>query len=173
MSEARILPVVDPSDEVAELLGKTIILNQEPLRIFSTLAHHPMLLQRVNALGGLFLRHGLVPAREREIIILRVAAACGSAYELTQHRRIGSDCGLSADEIEALELNKRGIWREREEVLLDMVSELIASDVVGERVWRQLETEWSQAQILELLMIVGFYRMVAGFLNSANVQIET
>ena len=43
-----------------------------PINIFATLAKHPKMAKRFNLFGGFLLNKGLVPAREREIVILRV-----------------------------------------------------------------------------------------------------
>src|SRR6202007_629764 len=60
------------------------------LNIFRTLAHAPKALTRFNAWGGYVLsRRNDLPAREREIVILRTGFLCKSGYEWTQHHRIG------------------------------------------------------------------------------------
>jgi hypothetical protein len=70
------LQPVDPGplegSELAEALAKTVFRDGPVLNIMGTLAHQPRLLKRFNVLGGAFLVHGLLPAREREIVILRV-----------------------------------------------------------------------------------------------------
>ena len=43
------------------------------MNIFSTLAHHPKLLKRWAAFGGTLLFGGRLPARDRELLILRTA----------------------------------------------------------------------------------------------------
>jgi hypothetical protein len=35
-----------------------------------------------------------------------------------------------------------------------------------------LTTRWSEAELVELLVLAGFYRLVSGFLNSAGVQLD-
>src|SRR5215207_7897325 len=73
------------------------------LNIFRTLARAPKALTRFNAWGGYVLsRRNDLPAREREIVILRTGFLCRSGYEFTQHTRIGLESGLSAEEIEAI-----------------------------------------------------------------------
>lgn len=51
--------------ELSEILAKTTIRDGEPLNIFRTLGHRPVLLKRFNAMGGAFLAHGVLPVRER------------------------------------------------------------------------------------------------------------
>ena len=52
-------------------------------------------------------RRNSLPAREREIVILRVGFLCKSGYEFTQHTRIGLNEGLSEDEIAAIKQGAR------------------------------------------------------------------
>ena len=98
----RIAPVTEVDDELEELLGKTLMIDGRPANIFGVLAKHPKLLKRFNLLGGFILNKGLLPIREREIVILRVGANCVSRYEFGQHTVIGRRCGLTDDEITAL-----------------------------------------------------------------------
>src|SRR5688572_23967666 len=92
------LPEAEWSQEVRELLGNT----QRPLNIFTTLARHPKLLKRWQVFGNHVLSKSSLPARERELVILRTGHLCNSPYEFHQHTRIGLSSGLTAEEIERL-----------------------------------------------------------------------
>ena len=69
--------------------------------MFTTLAHRPELLRRVNALGGYFPRSSELDFRTRELAILRVAGTLGSDYELHHHRPQGIEAGLTEAEVPA------------------------------------------------------------------------
>lgn len=169
----RIAPVAEPDDEQRALLDKTFTTSDgQPLNIFATLAHHPRLLKRVNALGGLFMAHGSLPVRERELVILRAAFRAGSAYEWGQHVVIARRAGLSDEEIERVAQPDARGWTEDEQALLDLVDQLAATEDVEDRTWARLERRWSIEQLLELVMMVGFYRMMAGYLRSVRVASE-
>jgi alkylhydroperoxidase family enzyme len=172
MSEPRLLPIASPSPEAAEILAKSFAVEGKPLNIFGTLAHHPLLLRRYLALGGVFLRFGELPARVREIVILRVAWWTGSVYEFGQHTRIGLEAGLGREEIGRLARPGAGGWAAPDAVLLAMVEELHSADRVGDETWRELAARFSESELLELLALAGFYRMTAGLLNSAGVEPE-
>ena len=73
--------------------------NGTELNIFATLAHHPRLLKRWSAFGGVLLYGGVLPARERELLILRTGYLCRAPYEWGQHVTIGLAAGLTDDEI--------------------------------------------------------------------------
>src|SRR5215813_10048108 len=99
MPEPRIAPLTDPTPEVKELLDKTRIRQGPVLNVFATMAHHPRLLKRFNVLGGLFLGRGLLPARERELVILRTGWRTRCEYEFGQHTLLGRQAGLTDEEI--------------------------------------------------------------------------
>ncbi|MEW6476165.1 MAG: carboxymuconolactone decarboxylase family protein [Actinomycetota bacterium] len=175
-ASARLLPI-DLSEpvapELAELLAKTAIRDGEALNIFRTLAHQPKLLKRFNLLGGAFLAHGLLPAREREIVILRVGWNCGSVYEFGQHTLVGRDAGLTDDEIAALgSARALGGWSADDEALIALADEICADDCASDATFAALRRRWNDAELVELVALVGFYRMVSGFLNTLGVEPE-
>jgi 4-carboxymuconolactone decarboxylase len=168
----RILPVKSPSPEAEETLVKLFSLDGRPLNIFTTFAHHPLLLKRYIALGGVFLAHNQVPAREREIVILRVAWLTGSVYEFGHHTRIGLESGLDEDEIARIASAGTEGWQPAEAALLQAADEIHATDRLGDETWAELAARYSEAELLELLALIGFYRMTAGVLNSIGVEPE-
>jgi alkylhydroperoxidase family enzyme len=143
-----------------------------PLNIFLTLAHNEDLSKGFRRLGAHLLSGGVLPAREREIVILRVGWRCGSEYEFGQHTVIGASIGLTDGEIARLADCGDGDWDEGDGALVALADELCEHDVVAADTWRTLSTRWSEAELLELLVLAGFYRMVSGMLNSAGVALE-
>jgi len=173
---ARLEPV-DPGplvgSELAEILAKTTFRDGQVLNIMGTLAHQPTLLRRFNALGGAFLAHGVLPAREREIVILRVGWNCRSVYEFGQHTVIGRDAGLRDEEIAALATTRAGgPWSADDEALIALADEICADDCAGDATWAALRRRWNDAELVELVALAGFYRMVSGFLNTMGVEPE-
>ncbi|MEX2556646.1 MAG: carboxymuconolactone decarboxylase family protein [Actinomycetota bacterium] len=173
-SEPRIAPAQELSPEDEELLTKTLAgPDGVPLRIFATLAHHPALLKRFNVLGGLLLTKGLLPPRERELVILRTGWRSGSVYEFGQHVLIGQREGVSDREIRLLTRPlEAGEWSERERALLAFTDELLATASVGDGTWEAAHRHLGEPEMLELVLLIGFYRMVAGLLNAAGVVPE-
>ena len=170
MPKPRIPPVSSPAADAAEILVRMPTLEGRPLNIFGTFAHHPLLLKRYAALGGVFLGSNLLPDREREIVILRVAWLTGSVYEFGHHTRAGLAAGLSEEEIARVARPGQEGWAPPDALLLRAVEELKDADRVGDATWAKLAKRWSEAELLELIALVGFYRMTAGLLNSAGVE---
>ncbi len=163
--------VADPA--LAATLESALTIDGRPLNIVAVLAHHPKLLKRFNLLGGFLLNKGLLPERERELVILRIGWNAQAEYEFGQHTVIGRRCGLSDAEITSL---TRPVgdhdWSDDDTALIALADELAADDVVSDATWTQLATRWSEAELIELLVVAGFYRLVSGFLNSAGVQLD-
>jgi 4-carboxymuconolactone decarboxylase len=158
--DVRVAPL---TDEVAGL---------PPLNIFRTLARNAPLSKGFLALGGHLLRGEGLPAREREIVILRTGWRAQSEYEFGQHTVIGQGCGLTDDEVAWLADVGTSAWSEADAALVALVDELCDDDVVSDRTWSDLAQRWSPEQLLELLVLAGYYRLVSGLLNSAGVALE-
>ena len=172
-TSARIAPATDFDDEQMELLEKTLLIDGRPANIFGTMIKHPKMLKRFNVLGGFILTRGLLPAREREIVILRVGANCVARYEFGQHTVIGRRCGLSDEEIVALlRPAEAHPWPEGDAALIAMTDDLCADDCISDATFARLQERWNEQEIMELTLTAGFYRMVSGFLNSMGVELD-
>lgn len=169
------LPEADRDDKQRELL-RSVAIDGEPdaatLNIFSTLVRHPRLFRRWLALGGVLLT-GSIPARDRELLILRTAHRCDAAYEWGHHVEIGKGAGLSDEEIARV---KRGPtdddWESFDAVLLRAADELHDHACIGDATWGVLAERYDEQQMIELPMLVGQYHLVAFTLNSLGVELE-
>jgi 4-carboxymuconolactone decarboxylase len=142
------------------------------LNIFATLAKHPKLLDRFNRFGGFLLYRGLLPEREREIVILRVGWRSGSVYEFGQHTVIGRGAGLSDDEVGRLAAGPLDGWGEADRDLVELADQLCSTNTVDDSLWGRLSQRWNDQEMMELLVVAGFYRLVSGFLNATRVVLE-
>ena len=170
----RISPIEKLTPELQEIMGGGINSPAgTPLNIFGTIAHHPRLLKRFMNFAGLFLNKGLLPAREREIVILRVGWNCQSVYEFGQHTIIGQRVGLSLSEIDALTKKfDADAWSNRDAALIAMADDLCFDNCVSEATWNLLTADWKEDELIELVMVAGTYRLVSGFLNTMGVELD-
>jgi 4-carboxymuconolactone decarboxylase len=167
----RLKPVTDPGPEVAELLATMPAQDGAPLNVFATLARHPRLLKRMNVFGGLFLAHGSLPAREQEIVILRMAWRTGCVYEFGRHTLLARQAGLSDAEIAAL-AGAESAWTPADQLLVDIVDQVDSEARLDGVTWDQLHAAYGEMTAIEVLFLAGFYRMLAGFLNTVEVELE-
>jgi 4-carboxymuconolactone decarboxylase len=170
----RIRPVEDPdADLLTRLAAAPSGAGGRPLNLFGTLAHRPSLLSLVNALGGKLMFDALLGDRERELVILRTAAHARCTYEIGAHRALGATAGLGGAEIAAaLDPQARHAWAPADAALLRVADEVAAGADVGDEAWAALDGVLGDAGRVELLVLIGFYRMLAGLLNGARVVID-
>lgn len=170
------LPPEERDERTAELLSGLRVPGAEgrDLNIFATLARHPKLLKRWSAFGGVLLYAGALPARERELLILRTAWNCGSDYEWGQHVPIGIDAALTPDEVAAIAASgpDDAGWSDGDRTLLRAADELHDGARISDETWAALAERWDEAQLIEVCMVVGQYHLVGFTLNSLGVQRE-
>jgi 4-carboxymuconolactone decarboxylase len=144
-----------------------------PLNIFRTLARAPKALTRFNEWGGYVLsRRNSLPAREREIVILRVGFLCKSGYEFTQHTRIGLNEGLSEAEIAKIKQGADAGWSDADAALIRMADDLVGDHFVSDAVWAQLKAHFDEKQCMDAVFTAGQYTQVSMFLNTFGVQLD-
>ena len=175
LSEPRVQPLAieELSDETLSTLGRQRDDDAPLLNIFATLAHHPKLLKRWLVFGNHVLAKSTLPAREREVVILRIGWLCQAEYEFGQHTAIGKQTGLSEDEIKRItEGPDAEGWSKLDGLLLRAVDELHADSIVGDATWKGLSEHLNTEQLIDLVFTVGQYNLVSMALNTLGVQLE-
>ncbi|MBV2152447.1 MBL fold metallo-hydrolase [Kitasatospora sp. SUK 42] len=140
--------------------------------VLAVIGHHPDLLAHLAPLLAQ-LNQGLIPPRARELAILRTAHRSGSPYEWRHHVRLGALVGLTGPEIARVPAGPdHPGWNEDDRTLLRAVDELHDAHALSTGTWQALVARHREPQVLELLALVGTYRMIAGILNSCRVPID-
>ncbi len=175
VSAPRIAPLKDDelTDEQREALAPMTATGRPVLNIFRTLARAPKALARFNEWGSYVLsRRNSLPAREREIVILRVGFVCKSGYEFTQHTRIGLESGLSADDIKRIKAGAGAGWSPADAALIRAADELVKDHFVSDATWAELSKHFDEKQRMDVVFTAGQYTQVSMFLNTFGVQVE-
>ena len=167
-------PRIPPADEVdastQDLLSKGLHHDGEPLNAARTLARHPRLLKRFTVFAGLFLSGSVLPERHREIVTLRCAHLFGSDYYFGHHRRLAGSV-LSEQEIASTVLAASD-WTGFERLLIEAADEIAETWELSDTTWARLCDTYAPDQMLELVMLVGFYRMTCLFATSVGIERE-
>lgn len=169
----RLAPLTDDEldDQQRELL-RGVLVPGGTQNIFRTLARHPGLFRKWMPFGGKLL-NGKLPARERELAILRVGWLCRSEYEWGQHVPIGKRAGLTDEEIARIPKGARAAgWSDLDAAILRATDELHDDACIGDLTWERLAREYDDKQLIELVMTVGHYHLVSMALNTLGVQRE-
>ncbi|MYS92005.1 MULTISPECIES: carboxymuconolactone decarboxylase family protein [Streptomyces] len=129
------------------------------------------------ALGAGLPGHGLLPATDREIVIARVTARTGCAYEWGVHAAIlARQAGLSREQLQAttdIDTAASAAWPPRRAALLDAVDELHDTAQLSQPAWDALRAHYEDAQLLEFLVLAGWYRTISYLANGLLLEEET
>jgi 4-carboxymuconolactone decarboxylase len=171
VAAARVAPLEPPyAPEVEGYLTKLMPPGVEPLKLFRTFAVNMELAGRMRPLGAYFLAHPTIAPRERELVILRTTALNGAEYEWGVHASFFTE--LAYDEIEGTVPGSEYPWRERDRLLIALVDELDATGTLPDNLWRQLSKHWSHSQLLELIVLAGWYRTISYVINALGIEHE-
>jgi alkylhydroperoxidase family enzyme len=174
LERPRIPPLIEAewNDDTKELL-EGLRRDGQVYNIFATLARHPQLLKRWLVFGSHVLGKSSLPAREREIVILRMGWLCRAEYEWGHHVAIGRQVGLTDTEIHRITEGPDAAGLDPfEATLIQAVDELHTNTFIGDSTWQALAERYSTEQLLDLLFTAGQYKLVSMVLNSVGVQLE-
>jgi alkylhydroperoxidase family enzyme len=173
----RIAPL--PRDQWDERLTKVLELSPggtgEPMHIFATLARSPEVFRRWMGFGASLLG-GALPARLRELVILRTAYRFEGRYEWAQHIEMGGAAGVTHDEMEALGSDAAALdaggFSHLERAAVQAVDDTADHGAVADATWSALAELLDDAGLIELLMLIAHYLMLTTVLRSLRIQLE-
>lgn len=116
--------------------------------------------------------YGKLSSREREIIILRVGWLCRCRYEWGQHVEIGLRSGLEDQDIIHIAKGVDAFDDEKERALIQACNDFIESHMVSQETIEVLQQYYTDQLLLEILLLIGHYQMLAGIINSAGLNLE-
>lgn len=170
----RIPPLAAPyAPDVQASFDAIMPPGADPLVLFRTLATSQRHWSRFRA--GSMLDPGLLSLREREIVIDRTCARAGCEYEWGVHVAIfARAAGLSDREVEATAAAPANAdcWTPAEQALVAAADALHARATLSDAEWAALRAHHDEAQILEVLLLCGFYRTVAYLANGLALPME-
>lgn len=137
-----------------------------------TLVKHPDFFGPWAALGTRF-RQGVLPLHDRELVTLRVAYMVGSPYEWAHHTRSAKMSGVTDAEIVAVQVGPDGDWEPAAAALLRAVDEIYADHRISPETWATIAESYDEQQLIELMMLIGFYSMTGWMLNSIGIQVDS
>jgi alkylhydroperoxidase family enzyme len=173
MSALRIVPLEPPYPEpVQAALDRIMPKGVPPLALFRTLARNERVFLRLMA-GGL-LDRGSISLREREIVIDRTCARCGSEYEWGVHVAFFAErVGFSPEQVAATAGGDTAAFPEREGLLLRLVDELHDRAQVSDELWAALRAHFAEEQLIELVALAGFYHLISFVTNALKIPLES
>jgi len=152
------------------------VLEQMPanLNIFRMAAHAETNLRPLLTLGVSVLTNQKLDDRLRELAILRVARLTSAEYEWVQHVPIARLTGASDEEIAALERDdiEADCFDDKARAVLRFASEVNRSIGASQEAFDAAAAHLSHREIVELIIAVGFYTMMAMIMESTGIDLD-
>jgi AhpD family alkylhydroperoxidase len=128
--------------------------------------------------GRAALASPVLPARLRELVVLRTAFLMDCAYELGQHKDIAPTAGVSAQEISAM--TSESGWEQvdsfdfsdAERSVLQLTSELLTARGVSDALFHRVHEALGSEATIEVVMVIGRYAGLALMLNALDVDLD-
>jgi alkylhydroperoxidase family enzyme len=150
---------------LADYLGK--------LGIFRVLANHPKLAAGVFAKHAP-LREGLLAARLRELLIMRIAWLMGSEYEWAQHWDVAAKAGIPPEDVVAVRE-----WKESDRLdaadraVLAAVDETLLQGGISDQTWSACEANLAgPAELIELVAAIAHWSGFAQIFRNFRLPVE-
>jgi alkylhydroperoxidase family enzyme len=145
------------------------------LNLFKMQLHNPDIANAWLDLGSAVRFKGELDAPTRELAISLVARINDAEYEWRAHRRLAIGEGFSEAQLDGI-LQWRtaeGLYPDpRQRAVLALAEELTRTSKVQDATFEAVKSALPPRQVVELVATVGYYNMVARFLNGLEIDLE-
>lgn len=163
---------------VADQLASMMPPGVPPIGLFRTFARNLPMARAMRGWGGYELSRELsLSMRQRELVIDRTTARCRCEYEWGVHVAFFAErVGLTAEQVRSLTHGSPddACWTEDgERLLLAAVDSLHDTAGIPDALWAELTGFLGDEQLLDLLLLCGWYHAISFAANGAGVALET
>jgi alkylhydroperoxidase family enzyme len=169
----RIPPLQPPYAREVQRSFDAIMGGREPLALFRTIATSERAWAKFRA--GSLLDRGPLSLRDREIVIDRTTALANCEYEWGVHVAVfARKAGLTGEQIAATRgaTAEASCWNDAEQALISAVDALHDQATLDRAEFDRLRVHYDDAQILEILLLCGFYRTISYIANALDLPLE-
>ena len=164
-----------PYLDAADLAPENQELLKRPINLHRQLVHSPGMARAFGVMGQ-YIRYGsTLDPRLRELAILQVGWTARSPYEWSHHVKIGFDFGVTEADVRALiadSAGERTELGEAERAVLAAARHLTTEAALTDAQFASLRRHLSEADLVELLVVIGFYACVVRVLASLQIDVE-
>ncbi|MGH7815225.1 MAG: carboxymuconolactone decarboxylase family protein [Candidatus Binataceae bacterium] len=140
---------------------------------FRALINNPNVAGPAGRLLAALLFGGSLDARLRELIILRNGWLSASEYEFCSHVSVARRLNISDQDILGVrDPAKCASYNDLDRAVLRMTDQLMTGTDVDPETWAMLEKSFNAPQLIELVMVAGYWRLFAAFLKAAKVPLD-
>jgi alkylhydroperoxidase family enzyme len=142
------------------------------LNLYRMLLHSPPVAEGWLAFLTAIRQKCSLPARVRELVIMRIAVLNAAEYEFQAHLPFARDEGVSEAQVAALRTGDLGRFDERERTALAYAEAMTRTIRVPDEVFAAVRRHFAEREMVELTATVGAYNLVSRFLEALQVDHE-
>jgi len=174
MARVRLIEKEHAPPEVRELFQKIENNGNRVLNIQKAIGHTPKITRDFIRFANSVLYKAALPAKLRELAILRVAALTDANYEWTQHVRVALQTGVPQKQIDAIHQWKNSAeFNNMERAVLQYTDEETQNICVSDKSFATMKNMLSEQEIIELTITIGCYNMISRILETLQVELES
>jgi glucose dehydrogenase/alkylhydroperoxidase family enzyme len=159
--------------EQSEMIKPQLRPDGTALNLYATMLQHPRLYTPRASFGTYLRSETSLPAKTRELLIMRTAFLIGTEYEWAHHVEYANKAGFTSAEIARIADGAEAIgWSEEHRAVLRAVDELRREAFITNNTWATLTKYYNTRQLVELVFTVGGYTMTGLAINSFGIQTE-
>ncbi len=167
-----LLPYVDET-KVPEKTREILNRGRVKMNVARMIANSDAAFYPFSMLGNSLLTRSKLDPRLRELAILRTAKVSKSLYEWTQHVPIAKSTGVSDAQVDAIEnWESASCFSDLDRLVLRFTDEVARNVKGGRDTLEALKKHMGAAEIVELVLSIGFWGMVARLLETTEVDLE-
>lgn len=169
----RITPIKDKSEVPAEyhhVVDGVLEVFGSIRGPHSILLHDPKLDEPALALGNYFRYDSVIKSPERELAVITAAREKDCLYVWSAQVTAGRRAGLSEEAIDVVRNRKDTSGLPAEQAtIIDYVRQVFRQNRIDQDLYDRLVSTRGQTYQLELTVLVGYYAMLAGVVNSVEL----
>lgn len=144
------------------------------MNVFRAMAHAETCIVPLMRLGGAIFTKQKLSHPDREMLILLAMRLEGGEYEWIQHIDIGRGVGVSDEKIGAIAAGKLTdpVFVESERALLAFGAAVVESVRVPDAVFQAARRYYSERELVEAIVTVGFYMTLARITEAGEVPAD-
>jgi uncharacterized peroxidase-related enzyme len=158
--------------EMAAIYDKVFAQRGNVPNMFRVMAHRPEIFSTMQAHFGAILNTGTVPAKLKELIIVRTSQVNETPYCLASHTILARNLGWTDDQLANLsEWAVREDFTPAEKAALKF-AETVTRDAnaVSDEQFAELHSFYSEGEIVELLCAIGLFNYFNRFNNALRME---
>jgi alkylhydroperoxidase family enzyme len=172
-------PRLAPFDESELTREQLIAMGTDPdnpdvrprMNLFRTMMHNVELMDHWRPFGDYVNASDSISARDKELLIMRLAWLYYSEYEWGAHYNVALGAGLTEEQIEQTKAGPDSpIWDDFDRAWLRAADELYEHAFITDANWEVLRTRYSESQLMHMFATVAHYHLVAMMTNTLGIE---